>query len=270
MSPICSSARAAGRQTEFAIRAAIGISRARLVRQMLTESLLLAVTGGVIGCVIGAALLRIIVWADPNGIPHLADASLDGRVLALSLALSLLAGLLFGLAPAFQRPRAEALGSSRSIAPRSATIFKNTLVAAQIAFSTVLLAASGLLVRSLWNLETQPLGMETNRVLTAQLVLPSSRYTKPEERIAFFNQVEQQLGAIPGIRALGLSDSLPPAGWERSRLSHAWMSSAVRSMRCRHRRSGRLALRLARLLRRSPNSHTRRSRHSRRRTAVPV
>jgi predicted permease len=214
-------ARAAGRQTEFAIRAAIGISRARLFRQMLTESLLLAVAGGVLGCVVGAALLRMIVSADPNGIPHLADASLDGRVLALSLALSLLAGLLFGLAPAFQRPGAEALGSSRSIAPRSATTFKNILVAAQIAFSTVLLAASGLLVRSLWNLESQPLGMETNRVLTAQLVLPSSRYTKPEERIAFFNQVEQQLGAIPGIRALGLSDSLPPAGWERSRPLYA-------------------------------------------------
>ncbi len=151
-------ARAAGRQTEFVIRAAIGISRARLFRQMLTESLLLAVSGGVLGCVVGSALLRMIVWADPNGIPHLADASLDGRVLALSLALSLIAGLLFGLAPAFQRPRAEALGISRSIAPRSATIFKNTLVAAQIAFSTVLLAASGLLVRSLWNLETQSLG----------------------------------------------------------------------------------------------------------------
>ena len=210
-------ARAAGRQSEFAIRTALGVSRARLLRQMLTESLLLAVIGEVIGCVLGFALLRILVWADPDAIPHLANASLDGRVLVVSLALSLLAGLLFGLAPAFQQSRAEALSNSRGIAPRSSTTLKNTLVAAQIALSTVLVASAGLLVRSLWNLETQSLGMQTEHVLTAQLILPSSRYTKPEQRVTFFNHVEQKLGAIPGIRALGLSDSLPPGGWERSR-----------------------------------------------------
>ncbi len=210
-------ARAASRQTEFAIRIAIGISHARLVRQMLTESLLLAISGGFLGCVLGAVLLRLVAAADPNGIPHLADVSLDGRVLAISLGLSLLAGLLFGIAPAFQRTRSEALGSSRSVAPRSSTTLKNTLVAAQIALSTVLLACAGLLVRSLWNIEAQPLGMQTNHVLTAQLVLPSGRYTKPEERVAFFNQVEQEMGQIPGVRAFGLSDSLPPGGWQRSR-----------------------------------------------------
>ncbi|MDQ2844727.1 MAG: ABC transporter permease [Acidobacteriota bacterium] len=81
----------------------------------------------------------------------------------------------------------------------------------------MLLASAGLLVRSLWNLESLPLGMHADQVLTAQLVLPASRYTKPEERIAFFNLVEQQIGAIPGVRAIGLSDSLPPGGWERTR-----------------------------------------------------
>ncbi|HMF77218.1 MAG TPA: FtsX-like permease family protein [Bryobacteraceae bacterium] len=187
-------ARAANRQTELAIRAAIGISRARLLRQMLTESLLLAITGEVIGCALGAVLLRVLASINPEGIPHLTNASLDGRVLLISLALSLLAGILFGIAPAFGRPRADALGSSRSVAPRSSTALKNTLVGAQIALSTV--------VRSLWNLETQPLGMQTNHVLTAQLVLPSSRYVKPEERVAFFNQVERKLGAIPGLYPL--------------------------------------------------------------------
>ena len=210
-------ARAASRQTEFAIRSAIGINRSRLVRQMLTESLLLAMGGGLLGCAFGAVVLRLVLAGDPNGIPHLANASLDGRVLALSFGLSVMAGLLFGVAPAFQRPRAEALGASRSVAPRSSTTLKNTLVAAQIALSTVLLACAGLLVRSLWNIETQPLGMQTNHIMTAQLVLPSGRYTKPEERVAFFNQVEQQIGRIPGVRAFGLSDSLPPGGWQRSR-----------------------------------------------------
>jgi hypothetical protein len=94
---------------------------------------------------------------------------------------------------------------------------KNALIAGQIAVSLVLVAAAGLLVRSLWNLEMQPLGMDVSHIVTAQLVLPASRYRKPEERVAFFNEVEQRLSAIAGVRAVGLSDSLPPGGWERSR-----------------------------------------------------
>lgn len=94
---------------------------------------------------------------------------------------------------------------------------KHLLVAGQIALSTVLLAGAGLLVRSLWNIEAQSLGIETQHVVTAQLVLPGSRYKTPEQRVAFFNRVEEKLGEIPGIRALGLSDSLPPGGWERAR-----------------------------------------------------
>ncbi|HEX4163841.1 MAG TPA: ADOP family duplicated permease, partial [Bryobacteraceae bacterium] len=210
-------ARSASRQAELAVRAALGISRARLIRQMLTESLLLALAGCVTGCALAAIILRVLVRAAPHSLPHLENASLDGRVLVVSLLLSLATGLVFGLAPAVQQPRAETLGSARSVSPRSSTFFKNALVAAQIAVSMVLVAAAGLLVRSLWNLETQSLGMQPEHVLTAQLVLPASRYKTPEERIAFFNLIEQQLGSIPGMRALGLSDSLPPGGWERSR-----------------------------------------------------
>ncbi len=210
-------ARSASRQAELAVRAALGISRGRLIRQMLTESLLLAVAGCAAGCGLALAILRILVALAPNSLPHLADASLDGRVLAVSLLLSIAAGLLFGLAPAMQQPHAEALGSSRSVSPRSSTLFKNALVVSQIAISTVLITAAGLLVRSLWNLETQSLGMQPEHVLTAQLALPASRYKKPEERIALFNLIEQELKSIPGVRAFGLSDSLPPGGWERSR-----------------------------------------------------
>ncbi|HWF46698.1 MAG TPA: ABC transporter permease [Bryobacteraceae bacterium] len=210
-------ARAAVRQGELAIRSALGISRGRLLSQMLTESLLLAFGGGAIGCLFGAALLRVAVSADPDGIPYLVTASIDGRVLAISMGLSILSGIVFGLIPAFQCQRPEELGSARGVTQRYSTGLKNTLVVTQIALSTMLLAAGGLLVRSLWNLETQPLGMQTGHVLTAQLVLPASRYIKPEERVNFFNQVERQLGAIPGIRAVGASDSLPPGGWERSR-----------------------------------------------------
>jgi predicted permease len=210
-------ARAAGRERELAIRNALGISRARLLGQMLTESLLLALVGGAIGCGLGAGLLRLAIAADPSAIPHLADATLDLRVLAMSFALSLAAGLTFGLAPAFHTGRGLAMSGSRTATPRASSRLKNSLIAGQIAVSLVLVAAAGLLVRSLWNLETQPLGMSTGHVLTAQFVLPSSRYRKPEERVAFFNEVEQRLETIPGIRFVGLSDSLPPAGWERSR-----------------------------------------------------
>ena len=210
-------ARAAGRQAELAIRRALGISEGRLVCQMLTESLLLAVSGGVIGCVLGFALLRILVAADPAGIPHLADASLDGRVLIVAMLLSFVVGLLFGSAPILLRQRSELLVGASRVAPRASTALKNVLVTVQIALSIVLLTAAGLLVRSLWNLQRQPLGMQSQHVLTAQLVLPSSSYTKPEQRIAFFNQIEQQIGSIPGVQSFGLSDSLPPGGWQRSR-----------------------------------------------------
>ncbi|HLH01830.1 MAG TPA: ABC transporter permease [Bryobacteraceae bacterium] len=210
-------ARAAGRRTEFAIRAALGITRSRLARQMLTESLLLSLTGGLLGCGLAAILLRFFIRQNAGAIPHLQSASLDLRVLAFCFTISIGSGLLFGLAPALLSPRLEDLTGSRGTAPRSSMLFKNGLVSAQIALSIVLLSSAGLLVRSLWKLETQPLGMATSHIVTAELVLPASRYTKPEERVAFFNQLEQRLRAIPGIRAVGLSDSLPPAGWERSR-----------------------------------------------------
>lgn len=210
-------ARSAGRQTELAIRAALGGSRLRLTRQMITEGLLLAVLGGSLGCGFAALLLRVLTTAAPDAVPHLAKASLDGRVLVFSLVISLGAGLIFSLAPALQESSPEALGGSRSTPPHGLSKLKSMLVMGQIAVSTVLLTSALLLVRSLWNIESQPLGMNVEHVLTAQLVLPRSHYTKPEERIAFFNQLEQQIGEIPGIRAMGLSDSLPPGGWERAR-----------------------------------------------------
>ena len=210
-------ARTAGRETELSIRRALGISRSRLLCQLLTESVLLAIAGGAAGCILSAALLHLAVVADRDAIPHLADATLDGRVLWMSLGISILAGLAFGLAPVFHRESSLAQGGSRGVTRRASNTLKNGLMAAQIAISLVLVSAAGLLVRSLWNLETQPLGMNTQHVLTAQIVLPANRYRKPEERVAFFNETERRLQAIAGVRAVGLSDSLPPAGWERSR-----------------------------------------------------
>ena len=203
-------ARAAARRRELAVRAALGASRARLVRQTLTESLMLATAGGVVGCALAFALVRFFVAIAPEGIPRLNQAGLDGRVLLFSLAISLLAGVLFGLAPALQNPRAETLAGWRTLGTRH-HLFRQGLVAAQIAVSLVLLAGASLLLRSLWNLQNQPLGMRTDGVLTATVTLGQTSYADGVRRLAFFEEWEARLRRIPGVTDVALSNWLPPA-----------------------------------------------------------
>ena len=204
-------ARAAARRRELAVRAALGAGRGRLIRQTLTESLTLAAAGGVVGCALAFALLRFFVGIAPEGIPRLSQAGVDGRVLLFSLAVSLCAGVLFGLAPAVQNPRAETLAGWRTLGTRHHT-FRQGLVAAQIAVSLVLLAGASLLLRSLWNLENQPLGMRTDGVLTATVTLGQQSYADPARRLAFFEEWEARLRRIPGVTEAALSNWLPPAG----------------------------------------------------------
>jgi putative ABC transport system permease protein len=202
-------ARSAGRRRELAVRAALGAGRMRLVRQALTESLLLAAAGGVAGCALAAMLLRAFVAIAPEGIPRLQQAAVDMRVLLFSLAVSLAAGLLFGLAPALESPRAEMLAGWRTLGARS-HLFRQALVAAQIAISVVLLAGAGLLLRSLWNLENQPLGMRVDGVLTATVTLGQKTYADPARRLAFFEEWEARLRQTPGLTGAALTDYLPP------------------------------------------------------------
>jgi putative ABC transport system permease protein len=208
-------ARAATRQRELAVRLALGAGRGRLVRQALTESLLLAATGGVAGCLLAAALLRIFVAIAPEGIPRLQQATVDLRVLLFTVTVSLASGILFGLAPAFEHPRAEMLAGWRSIGARQ-YLFRHALVAAQICASLVLLTGAGLLLRSLWNLQNQPLGMRTGSVLTATITLGQKSYDEPANQLAFFEELERRLHRIPGVTHLALSDSTPLSGTARS------------------------------------------------------
>ncbi len=194
-------ARAAARQRELAVRAALGASRARLARQTLTESLLLAATGGAAGCLLAAALLRVFVAIAPEGIPRLQQATVDPRVMLITLAVSLLCGLLFGLAPALEPARAETLAGWRSLGNRH-YLFRHALVAAQICMSLVLLTGASLLLRSFWNLENQPLGMRTNSVLTATVTLGQQAYAEPQRQLAFFEELERRLRpAFPESRS---------------------------------------------------------------------
>jgi predicted permease len=208
-------ARAATRQRELAVRLALGAGRARLVRQTLTESLLLAAAGAVAGCLLAAVLLRIFVAIAPDGIPRLQQATVDPRVLLFTLAVSLASGILFGLAPALEHHGAETLAGWRSVGTRH-YLFRHSLVAAQICASLVLLTGASLLLRSLWNLQNQPLGLRTGSVLTATVTLGQKSYAEPASQLAFFEELERRLHRIPGVAQLAISDSLLLGGFARS------------------------------------------------------
>jgi putative ABC transport system permease protein len=204
-------ARATSRMRELAVRTALGATRGRLARQSLTESLLLGVLGGLAGCWIAQLLLRLFVSIAPEGIPRLEQATIDVRVLLFALGVSLLSGILFGLAPALRRPAPELL-TGKENRGTSRGMLRQALVTVQIAVSLILLAGAGLLLRSLWKLETVALGMDTKSVITAGIDLAEYRYPDSAKQLAFFNQLEARLKQMPGVTSLALSDTLPPSG----------------------------------------------------------
>jgi putative ABC transport system permease protein len=205
-------ARAVRRRQEFALRWALGAGRARLIRQSLTESLLLAGAGGAAGCCLAAALLRIFIAIAPGGIPRLDQARIDPPVLIFVLAASVLCGISLGLAPALQFPRGKTLKGWRE-AEFTRHRFRQGLVASQIAVSLMLLAGASLLLRSLWNLDHEPLGMDIRGVLTVNIDLGGQFHSNTAEQLALFKRVEERLKALPGVQQLALTDSLPPGGW---------------------------------------------------------
>ena len=203
-------ARAATRRREWAVRAAIGAGRGRLIRQMLTESVLLSVAGSVAGLVLAVMLLRALLAMAPDGIPRLQEATLDTRVLLLALAMSAGCGILFGCGPALRVPRAVELNTAR-VAGGSLGL-RHALVAIQIGLSFVLLSGAGLLLQSLWKMQQVPLGIQPEQLLTVRLQLGTQRYPAAPQQAAFFEQAAERLRRIPGVRVLALSDSVPLSG----------------------------------------------------------
>jgi predicted permease len=195
-------ARAAARHKELFIRAAIGAGRGRLAAQMLTESAVLGLAGGAAGCGLAYALLRAFVALAPGGLIRLEHAHIDLRVLGFALAVSLIGAMLFGLGPAFQRRRATT----------SPMFFRTALVASQIAIAVLLLTGASLFARSLQRLETQPLGFQPERVVTASFTLRRQRYRPQAAQAAFYREIEARLRAIPGGGLFAMSDSIPPRG----------------------------------------------------------
>jgi putative ABC transport system permease protein len=202
-------ARGASRGRELAVRSALGASRGRLVRQALTEALLLSVAGAVAGCGLAEALLRFFVAIAPATIPYLAQTRLDLRIIGFTVLLSILCGALFGLAPAWQRPSGDAL-NGRSFTHVSHATMRQSLVILQIAGSMVLLAGAMLLVRSFRNLENQRFGMRDDSTLTVSVSLGEHNYPTGQSQMMFFQGLERRLRFGPGVSLVATTDSLPP------------------------------------------------------------
>jgi putative ABC transport system permease protein len=210
-------ARSDDRHREIAVRTALGASRGRIVSQLLTESVLLSFVGGVLGVALAYGGMRALVALDPPGIPRVEDISLDGGVLAFTVALTILTGLTFGLAPALELSRPDVSrglkeGGRTGTVGRARQRFRDSLAIAQMGFSVVLLIAAMLLVRSFMELRRIDLGFRVERALTVRTALPQSTYPDNASVIAFYHTLRQRLGELPGVRVVGATRILPLTG----------------------------------------------------------
>jgi putative ABC transport system permease protein len=206
-------ARGEARERELAVRSALGASRARLIRQAMTESTLLSLAGAATGMVLAEGLLRAFLDLAPTGIPFLKRAGLDFRIALFTVLLSLVCGALFGLLPTLRTPRAVAL-AARAAKSRKRAGLRRGLVVGQIAVSMVLLSGAALLLRSFQNIEKHRLGMQTGSVFTVRIALPWFRYNTGQKQMDFYLQAEAAIRRLPGVRAVAISDSVPPGGWQ--------------------------------------------------------
>src|SRR5262245_18002868 len=227
-------ARAANRQKELAIRAAVGARRARLARQLLTESLLVAGVGGALGLLWAYLGVQALLKANPAilpqlsrvvameaaamaTIPRLGEVAIDGWVMAFNLGITLLTGALFGLAPALQFSRPDVHHALKEGALVSARGFRfglrrgtqSLLVVGEVALALVLLVGAGLLIQSLWRLQQVEPGINPDKLLSMQLEIPASRYHNNAQVMSFVTELNERLAALPGVESVAMADSSP-------------------------------------------------------------
>lgn len=210
-------ARAASRQKEIAIRSALGAGRGRVIRQLLTESVLLSLIGGGAGLLLALWGTDLLIALSPKDLLGVHRVALDRRVLVFTAAVSLITGVLFGLVPAIAASRTnlnETLkeGGRDSGGGGSSRRIRNAFVVAEVALALVLLVGSGLMIKSLWRLQSVDPGFDSSKLLTARLLLPNSKYNKDGQRIEFFKQLVERLQSQPGVRNATAIDSLPFGG----------------------------------------------------------
>lgn len=209
-------ARAATREREMAIRLALGAGRGRLVRQLLTESVLLAVAGGAAGLLLAVWGIDTIKAINQGNLPRLGEVSIDAQVLGFTLLISLLTGILFGMAPVLQLPHlslhevikegARGSGGTRRRWVRQA------LVVSEVALALVLLIGAGLLINSFWRLQQVDRGFDAENVLTIRLTLPRAKYARNDQQVAFLKEVLERVSQAPRVRSAGATSTLPLNG----------------------------------------------------------
>jgi putative ABC transport system permease protein len=207
-------ARSTVRHKEITIRSAIGAGRGQLIRQLLTESLLLSLIGGGIGLMLAVWGTRLVASVGSKLNPMLQDVHIDVRVLLFTLGISVITGIVFGLAPALQISRPNLSDSlkegGRGAGPSgSRNRLRSALVVSEIAMTLVLLVCAGLLIRTVLRLQNVDTGFNAHNVLSMNIGLPAIKYPKPEDRVSFYKQVTDRIAALPGVKAAGTTSVVP-------------------------------------------------------------
>jgi putative ABC transport system permease protein len=209
-------ARAADRQKEMAIRTALGAGRRRVIRQLLTESALLAVIGGALGLALAWFGIGALVKVNQVQIPRVNEIGVDWRALVFTLGVSLLTGVVFGLVPALQASKADLHETlkegGRTGSGGSRAWIRNTLVALEMALALVVLISAGLLIRSFWRLQQVNPGFAPQNTLAMSLALPATKYKEPAQRANFYKEALQRIRALPGVQSAGAVSNLPMSG----------------------------------------------------------
>ncbi|HEV2915208.1 MAG TPA: ABC transporter permease [Pyrinomonadaceae bacterium] len=208
-------ARATARQREIAIRTALGASRWRVIRQLLTESILLAIVGGGVGLLLAVWGVDLLLALAPPDLPRGQGSALDARVLGFTILITLLTGVVFGLAPALQSSRPN-LNETLKEGGRGTTgghhRVRSSLVITEVALALVLLIGAGLLIRSFYRLQQVNPGFNPKNALTVSVSLPAKKYAEDDQQAAFFSQLIERVSALPGVVAVGATQSLPIQG----------------------------------------------------------
>jgi len=213
-------ARGTARQEEIAIRAALGAGRWRIGRQLLTESLLLSLFGGVIGTLLASWGTEALVHGIAIDLPRAAEIGLDSRALLFALATSLVTGVCLGLAPAWQAGRADLRGViiKGAAASRATSVsrLRGGLIVTQVAVALILLTGAGLMVRSLWRLTTTSPGFDAKDTLGLSVSLDGTKYPDQERRVLFWDEVARRLESLPGVESVGMAGGLPLNEWNNT------------------------------------------------------
>jgi putative ABC transport system permease protein len=228
-------ARSTGRQREIAVRASLGASRWRLIRQLLTESVLLSLAGAGLGLAGAWWAVATLQAAKSSPLPHANPIQLDITVLAFTIAVSILVGILFGLAPALQVSELnlteELKSSAQAVVGASGgkRVLRDTLVVAEIAASLALLVGAGLLLRSFARLRSAEIGVQTQNVLTMGIALPNAKYNDLVARRAFFDKLLSRMEAVPGVQAASVSTEIPLEGGNNGYITVDGVTDAKRA-----------------------------------------